>query len=134
MFSEAYFIMKSYLSKNSLLFLLIKNIVSFYRKSYDDSRISIENIFASAQQNDSAESGWETKSLTSLRNLVQSKESKINLKSAPKMSQSHFIMLWKIIYDIFQTQPEDQVTIFYFCVNGFLFNFFFLFFRKRAML
>ena len=40
--------------------------------------------------------------------LIEDKESRI--KSFPKMSQPHFIALWKTLYDIFQTESEDQET------------------------
>lgn len=37
-------------------------------------------------------------------------EKETRIKRFPKMSQPHFIALWKTLYDIFQTEPEDQET------------------------
>ncbi|XP_026276184.1 TBC1 domain family member 9 [Frankliniella occidentalis] len=51
---------------------------------------------------------WEVRGIGSLRLLMEEKETRI--KSFPKMSQPHFIALWKTLYDIFQTEPEDQET------------------------
>lgn len=51
---------------------------------------------------------WEVRGIGSLKLLMEEKETRI--KSFPKMSQPHFIALWKTLYDIFQTEPEDQET------------------------
>nr|CAD7588701.1 unnamed protein product [Timema genevievae] len=58
----------------------------------------------------SREQSWEVRSMGSLRSMVESRDSRLDLKSVPKMDQPHFIMLWKTIYDLFQAQPEDQET------------------------
>lgn len=50
----------------------------------------------------------EVRGIGSLRLLMEEKETRI--KSFPKMSQPHFIALWKTLYDIFQTEPEDLET------------------------
>jgi hypothetical protein len=80
-----------------------------WQKSFESQSSSMDNSFAS-NNGASTEMTWEIKSLTNLRNLVQSKDTKINLKAVPKMTQHHFITLWKTVYDIFQTEPEDQDT------------------------
>lgn len=50
----------------------------------------------------------------SLRSMIASKDSPLDLKTVPKMSQGHFIALWKTLYDMFPAQPEEQET--YHCI------------------
>ena len=56
------------------------------------------------------EQSWEVRSMGSLRSLIETRDTRPDLKSVPRMSQPHFIMLWKTVYDLFQAQPEDQET------------------------
>ena len=56
------------------------------------------------------EQSWEVRSMESLRCLVEPHDSRPDLKSVPRMSQPHFIVLWKTLYDLFQSQPEDLET------------------------
>lgn len=56
------------------------------------------------------EQSWEVRSMGSLRSLVETRDSRPDLKSVPRMSQPHFIMLWKTMYDLFQAEPEDLET------------------------
>jgi hypothetical protein len=56
------------------------------------------------------EQSWEVRSMGSLRSLVETRDSRPDLKSVPRMSQPHFIMLWKTMYDLYQAQPEDLET------------------------
>lgn len=57
---------------------------------------------------------WEEQSMGSLRSMIASRDSPLDLKIVPKMSQPHFIALWKTLYDMFPSQPEDQET--YHCI------------------
>lgn len=78
-----------------------------FRKSFE-SQSSMDNSITS--NSGLGEASWEVKSLTNLRNVVQSKDSKTNLKAVPKMTKNLFTALWKDVYDIFQAQPDDQVN------------------------
>lgn len=64
-----------------------------------------------SQQGDQS---WEEQSMGSLRSLIASRDSPLDLKIVPKMSQQHFIALWKTLFDMFPAQPEDQET--YHCI------------------
>jgi len=64
-----------------------------------------------SQQGDQS---WEVQSMGSLRSMIASKDSPLDLKTVPKMSQRHFIALWKTLYDMFPAQPEEQET--YHCI------------------
>ncbi|XP_015603181.1 TBC1 domain family member 9 [Cephus cinctus] len=64
-----------------------------------------------SQQGDQS---WEVQSMGSLRSMVASRDSPLDLKIVPKMSQRHFIALWKTLYDMFPAQPEEQET--YHCI------------------
>ncbi|KAJ8679994.1 hypothetical protein QAD02_015781 [Eretmocerus hayati] len=64
-----------------------------------------------SQQGDQS---WEEQSMGSLRSMVTSRDTPLDLKIVPKMSQRHFIALWKTLYDMFPSQPEDQET--YHCI------------------
>lgn len=83
--------------------------VSNFRTSFE-SQTSADSILT-AYQDGGGEPSWEVKSLTNLRGLVLSKDSKINLRTVPKMTQLHFITLWKTVFDIIKTKPEDQVSV-----------------------
>lgn len=54
---------------------------------------------------------WEVRSLSSLRSLVDSHDSRGQLKTVPRMTQPHFITLWKTLYELFQAKPHDQEVI-----------------------
>ncbi|XP_034948646.1 TBC1 domain family member 9 [Chelonus insularis] len=69
----------------------------------DTDRLS-RSISMNSQQGES----WENQSMGSLRSLIDCKESPLEFKTVPKMSQRHFIALWKTLYDMFPAQPEDQ--------------------------
>lgn len=49
---------------------------------------------------------WEIKNLSDLRNIVESRESKIDLKSVPKMLQPHFNVMFMTLFDLFFDQSD----------------------------
>lgn len=46
--------------------------------------------------------------MSSLRSLIESRSSRSDTKLIPRMSQPHFIALWRTLHDMLTTQPEDQ--------------------------
>ena len=53
---------------------------------------------------------WEVQSMDSLRSMIASKDSPLDFKVVPKMSQRHFIALWRTLCDMFPVQPEEADT------------------------
>lgn len=90
--------------------------------SMEQSITSLESVSSHAEESSTVvvreieherplrEHSWEVRSMGSLRSLVETRDSRPDLKSVPRMSQPNFIMLWKTIYDLFQAQPEDLET------------------------
>lgn len=65
-------------------------------------------IPSSSPNNSRSSLSWEQRSLSSLRQLVETRDaSKCNLKALPKMKQPHFLTLWSCIYDIIQMHPDN---------------------------
>ncbi|KAL1491524.1 hypothetical protein ABEB36_012108 [Hypothenemus hampei] len=88
------------------------NAAGFQWQKNFTSQMSMDNSISSQssiteQQPGSSIQDWESKSLSNLRNLVQSKDSKMNLRSVPRMSQPHFITLWKTVCDISQEELKN---------------------------
>lgn len=46
--------------------------------------------------------------MSSLRSLIESQNNRNDIKLIPRMSQPHFIALWRTLHDMLTTQPEDQ--------------------------
>jgi len=69
--------------------------------------LSRSTSLTTSQQGDQS---WEIQSLDSMRSMIIT----LDLKNVPKMSQRHFIALWKTLYDMFPAQPEEQET--YHCI------------------
>lgn len=51
---------------------------------------------------------WEVQSMDSLRSLIASKDSPLDLKILPKISQRHFIALLKTLYDMLPAHPDER--------------------------
>lgn len=75
---------------------------------------SIGTLSRSTSLTSQGDQSWEVQSMGSLRSMIASKDSPLDLKTVPKMSQRHFIALWKTLYDMFPAQPEEQET--YHCI------------------
>ncbi|XP_076653939.1 TBC1 domain family member 8/9 isoform X1 [Halictus rubicundus] len=75
---------------------------------------SAGSLSRSISLNSQQDQSWEIQSMGSLRSMITSKDSPLDLKTVPKMSQGHFIALWKTLYDMFPAQPEEQET--YHCI------------------
>ncbi|XP_043273772.1 TBC1 domain family member 9 isoform X2 [Venturia canescens] len=72
------------------------------------SRSTSLNSHPGVTTDETTDQSWEIQSMGSLRSMLESKDSPLDLKTVPKMSQRHFIALWKTLYDMFPAQPEDQ--------------------------
>ena len=82
----------------------------------DPTSISSRPTSANSQRGDDS---CESQSMGSLRSMIASKDSPLDLKHVSKMSQIHFIALWKTLYDMFPNQPDDIDT--YNCIAEIVF-------------
>ncbi|GFG40993.1 hypothetical protein Cfor_12589, partial [Coptotermes formosanus] len=85
----------------------VTSLESFSSQTEENSTVAARELEHERPQR---EQSWEVRSMGSLRCLVETRDSHPDLKSVPRMSQPHFIMLWKTLYDLFQAQPEDLET------------------------
>lgn len=75
---------------------------------------------------------YQKKSLTLLRNIIETKDITPDLINIPRMLQSHFISLWNTIYDILQINSNDLVSFTTNISLWFRFKEFPLFFRNSV--
>jgi hypothetical protein len=85
----------------------VTSLESFSSQTEESSTLAARE---SEHERPQREQSWEVRSMESLRCLVEPHDSRPDLKSVPRMSQPHFIVLWKTLYDLFQSQPEDLET------------------------
>ncbi|XP_044755659.1 TBC1 domain family member 9 isoform X1 [Coccinella septempunctata] len=80
-------------------------------RTYNWQRSSDSQLSTDSNNQKTDDLNWETKSLLNLRTVVQSKDGKLNLKSVPKMGQHHFITLWKNVFEIVQSESNNEKMI-----------------------
>ncbi|XP_033221070.1 TBC1 domain family member 9 isoform X2 [Belonocnema kinseyi] len=87
-----------------------KSVASFEMPVYSEKEAPV--VAGSFSRSTSCHSqpgdeSWENQSMDSFRSMIASKDSPLDLKVVPKMSQRNFIALWKTLYDMFPVQPEE---------------------------